>query len=157
MISASRSRTGRRSSDLISEALPNSLKLGVVAFAFAAGLGVAIGFRSARHPGGWFDRIGKGVALLGQSVPSFWLAILLVMVFAVNLQWFPPFGNDSPKSIVLPAIALGGYALAAFTRLTRSAVIEVQRQRPHAVHAGEGRRRRAGCACTRCATHRSRS
>ncbi len=115
-------------SDLISEALPNSLKLGVVAFAFAAGLGVAIGFRSARHPGGWFDRIGKGIALLGQSVPSFWLAILLVMVFAVNLQWFPPFGNDSPKSVVLPAIALGGYALAAFTRLTRSAVIEVQRR-----------------------------
>lgn len=115
-------------SSLIRDALPNSIQLGLVAFTFAAGLGIAIGFRSARHPGGWFDRIGKGVALLGQSVPSFWLGIVLVLIFAVNLQWLPAFGNDSWKSIILPAIALGGYALAAFTRLTRSAVIEVQRR-----------------------------
>lgn len=115
-------------SSLIADALPNSLLLGIVAFAFAAGVGIAIGFRSARHPGGWFDRVGKVVALLGQSVPSFWLGILLVLVFAVNLQWLPPFGNDSWDSIILPAIALGGYALASFTRLTRSAVIEVQRR-----------------------------
>lgn len=115
-------------SSLIADALPNSIRLGLVSFVFAAGLGVAIGFRSARHPGGWFDRIGKGVALLGQSVPSFWLGIVLVLIFAVNLRWVPAFGNNGWKSIILPAIALGGYALAAFTRLTRSAVIEVQRR-----------------------------
>jgi peptide/nickel transport system permease protein len=115
-------------SSLIADALPNSIRLGLVSFVFAAGLGIAIGFRSGRNPGGWFDRIGKGVALLGQSVPSFWLGIVLVLIFAVNLKWVPAFGNNSWKSIILPAIALGGYALAAFTRLTRSAVIEVQRR-----------------------------
>jgi peptide/nickel transport system permease protein len=109
-------------SSLIADALPNSLRLGTVAFVFAAGLGIA------SHPGGWFDRVGKSVALLGQSVPSFWLGIVLVLVFAVNLKWLPPFGKESWKSIILPALALGGYALAAFTRLTRSAVIEVQRR-----------------------------
>jgi len=115
-------------SSLIADALPNSIRLGLVAFVFAAGIGIAVGFRSARHPGGWFDRIGKSVALLGQSVPSFWLGIVLVLIFAVNLKWLPAFGKDSWKSIILPAISLGAYALAAFTRLTRSAVIEVQRR-----------------------------
>lgn len=115
-------------SSLIREALPHSIKLGLTAFVFSAGLGIAIGFRSARHPDGWFDRIGKTVALLGQSVPSFWLGIVLVLIFAVRLEWFEAFGTGSWKNFVLPAISLGAFGLAAFTRLTRSAVIEVQRR-----------------------------
>src|SRR5712672_1637258 len=78
---------------LIFHALPNTIELGVCAFGFAALFGIAIGVRSATRPGGWVDNVGKGLALAGQSVPSFWLGILLVMVFAVKLGWVPPFGQ----------------------------------------------------------------
>lgn len=114
--------------ELVTEALPNSVTLGVFAFLFATTLGVSIGVLSALRPGSWFDRIGKVVALLGQSVPSFWLGILLVMVLSVRFQVFPPFGSGSFRHVVLPAIALGAFPLASITRLTRSSVIEVQRK-----------------------------
>jgi peptide/nickel transport system permease protein len=113
---------------LIAKALPNTIELGMCAFAFAVFFGIVIGVRSATRPGGWVDNIGKGLALAGQSVPSFWLGILLVLVFAVKLQWFPPFGQGGWKHLVLPAVALGAYSLASLTRLTRSAVIEVLRK-----------------------------
>lgn len=113
---------------LIADALPNTIELGLCAFAFATVFGVAIGVRSAMKPGGWTDHVGKGLALLGQSVPSFWLAILLVLFFSVRLDWFPPFGQGGWQHIVLPAIALGAFALASLVRLTRSAIIEVLRK-----------------------------
>ena len=115
-------------STLIADALPNTIELGICAFVFAAVFGIAIGVRSAMRPGGWTDHVGKGLALLGQSVPSFWLAILLVLVFSVHLDWFPPFGQGGWEHLVLPAIALGAFALASLVRLTRSAIIEVLRK-----------------------------
>ncbi len=115
-------------STLITKSLPNSIRLGVVAFTFAGISGITIGMLSALRPNGIVDRLGKGLALLGQSVPSFWLGILLVSVFAVRFGWFPAYGSGSWKHIVLPAIALGWYPLAALTRLTRSSVIEVMRK-----------------------------
>jgi peptide/nickel transport system permease protein len=113
---------------LIATALPNTIELGVCAFAFASVLGIAIGVRSAMRPGGWTDHVGKGLALAGQSVPSFWLAILLVLLFSVRLDWLPPFGQGGWQHLVLPAIALGAFSLASLTRLTRSAIIEVLRK-----------------------------
>ena len=111
--------------DLIREALPKTFELGLAAFAFAVLIGIPIGVLSATRPGGWFDRLGKGVALAGQSVPNFWLGILLVLLFSVRLGWLPAFGYGTWQHIVLPAIALGWYPLASLARLTRSAVIEV--------------------------------
>lgn len=113
---------------LIAGALPNTIQLGLCAFAFALTVGVSIGVGAALRPGGWLDNVGKVVALAGQSVPSFWLGILLVLVFAVNLRWAPPFGQGGLSHLVLPAVALGAYPLASLTRLTRSAVIEVLRK-----------------------------
>jgi peptide/nickel transport system permease protein len=110
--------------DLIKTALPNTAKLGLAAFAFAL-LGIPIGVLSAMRPGGVFDSFGKGLALLGQSVPSFWLGILLVIFFSVHLGWFPAFGPGGWDHLVLPAIALGWYPLASMARLSRSAVLEV--------------------------------
>jgi len=114
--------------DLIAHALPNTIELGVCAFAFATVFGLAIGVRSAMKPGGWTDHVGKGLALAGQSVPSFWLAILLVLLFSVRLDWFPPFGQGGWQHLVLPAIALGAFSLASLVRLSRSAIIEVLRE-----------------------------
>ena len=79
-------------------------------------------------PGGWTDHVGKGLALAGQSVPSFWLAILLVLFFSVRLDWFPPFGQGGWEHLVLPAIALGAFSLASLVRLSRSAILEVMRK-----------------------------
>lgn len=113
---------------LITTALPKTLQLGSAAFLFAATLGISIGVLSAMRQGTLIDSLGKGLALVGQSVPSFWLGILLVLGFAVRLRWFPAFGSGTAKHLVLPAIALGAYPLASLTRLSRSAVIEVLRK-----------------------------
>jgi peptide/nickel transport system permease protein len=113
---------------LIFHALPNTIELGVAAFAFAGLIGVAIGVASATRPGGVIDKLGKGLALTGQSIPSFWLAILLVLIFAVKLEWLPPFGQGGWKHMVLPAVSLGAFSLASLTRLTRSAVVDVLRR-----------------------------
>lgn len=113
---------------LIGEALPNTIKLGLAAFAFGTILGVGVGVMSAIKQGTWFDSVGKGLALTGQSVPSFWLGMLLVLAFSVNIRWFPPYGMGGWKNYVLPAVSLGAFSLASLTRLTRSAVIEVLRK-----------------------------
>jgi ABC-type dipeptide/oligopeptide/nickel transport system permease component len=113
---------------LIFHALPNTIELGLCAFAFAALIGIAIGLLSAMRPGGVVDKLGKGLALTGQSIPSFFLGILLVLFFAVKLNWLPPFGQGGWKHLVLPSISLGAFALASLTRLTRSAVVEVLRK-----------------------------
>src|SRR4029079_496162 len=114
--------------------------------AFATVFGLAIGVRSAMKPGGWTDHVGKGLALAGQSVPSFWLAILLVLpsavkslpwfclafflfwLFWVGRDWSPPFGQGGWQHLVLPAIALGAFSLASLVRLRRSAILEVLRK-----------------------------
>jgi peptide/nickel transport system permease protein len=119
-------RTDVRS--LIFEALPNTIQLGFCAFAFAMVFGVTIGVFSAMKPGKPVDKVGKGLALAGQSVPSFWLGILLVLIFSVRLDWLPPFGKGGWQHLVLPSIALGAFALASITRLTRSSVLEVLRK-----------------------------
>lgn len=110
---------------LIGDALPDSILLGISAFTFGAVFGIGIGVLSAMKQGGLIDSFGKGLALAGQSVPSFTLAILLILVFAVRLGWFPPFGTGTLKHLILPSIALGAYPLASLARLTRSAVLEV--------------------------------
>lgn len=113
---------------LIFEALPNTIELGVTAFLFGSVLGVAMGVLSAIRQGSWIDTVGKALALVGQSVPQFFVGILLVIAFAVNIQIFPPFGKGGIEHLVLPAVTLAAYPLASLTRLTRSAVIEVLRK-----------------------------
>ncbi len=113
--------------DLIDVALPYSAELALVAFIFGSVVGVALGTISALNSGGWIDALAKGVSLVGQSVPSFWLGILLVILFAVKLRALPAFGAGTPQSLILPALALSSFPLAATTRLTRSATLDVLR------------------------------
>ena len=113
---------------LVGKALPNTIELGLCAFAFGAVLGIGIGVLSAIRQGSWVDSLGKGLALVGQSVPSFFLGMILVIVFSVNIRLFPPFGQGGFKHLVLPAVTLGAFPLASLSRLTRSAVIEVLRK-----------------------------
>jgi peptide/nickel transport system permease protein len=110
---------------LILSALRKTAELGTAAFIFALLVGVTLGLIAGMRRGGFIDSFVKFISLLFQSIPSFALAILLILLFGVRLRVLPTSGSAGPSSLVLPAIALGAYPLAAFARLTRSAVIDV--------------------------------
>jgi peptide/nickel transport system permease protein len=111
--------------ELIVERMPATLTLATAAFAFATIIGLALGVFSAARRGGRLDKVIQIVALTGQAIPSFWLGIMLIFVFAVHFRWFPASGGRSWDSIVLPAFALGWYFLATFLRLMRSSMLDV--------------------------------
>lgn len=110
---------------LVFERLPATIFLATVAFAFSLALAIPLGVLSAVYRGSWVDQIGRIIAMLGQAVPSFWVGLILILVFAVNLQWLPAFGADGVQHVILPAIALGWYPVAAQTRIIRSGMLEV--------------------------------
>jgi len=117
--------TGRTALGLVLERLPATIQLGGFAILVSTIIAIPVGVVSAVYKDTALDTFGKLIALLGQAVPNFWLAIVLIWVFAVKLGWFPTSGRDGFSSIVLPAIALGWYQVAALMRLTRSAMLEV--------------------------------
>jgi ABC-type dipeptide/oligopeptide/nickel transport system permease component len=100
-------------------------------------LGLAAGIVSAVKQYTWLDRISMGVAVTGVSLPVFWTGIMLILLFALQLRWFPSSGMSSPYGsgvadvlwhLVLPAVTLGTASAAALARLTRSSVLEIIRQ-----------------------------
>jgi peptide/nickel transport system permease protein len=113
----------------IGSQLPYTINLSLAALAVALGVGVPLGIIAGVRPGGVIDKVATGVAVLGVAVPYFWLAILLILVFAVKLGWLPALGTGSADSLILPAIALGWGFAAIIARLLRNNLIEVY-QRP---------------------------
>ena len=105
--------------------LPNSLLLAAVAFAWSIVLGVGCGVLAAVYANRWWDRVVQVLALAGLSMPSFWLAMLLILLFSVRLEWLPSSGDGSAAHLVMPALTLGWYFAAAHMRLTRSSMLEV--------------------------------
>ncbi|AQV95339.1 ABC transporter permease [Cupriavidus necator] len=110
---------------LILERLPATVELALAALGFSIAMAVPFGVLSAVWRGSWFDRFAKVFAMAGQAMPNFWVGLLLILFFAVQLNWLPAFGRDSWNSLVLPAIALGWYPVAAQTRVVRSAMLDV--------------------------------
>jgi ABC-type dipeptide/oligopeptide/nickel transport system permease component len=108
----------------IRERFPKTLELALAAMTFAAIAGISLGVASARRPGGWTDRIAAGVGYLGVSFPVYWVALLLILLFAVQLRWLPPSGFGGWKYLVLPALALGMRSVAFLSRVTRSAMLD---------------------------------
>jgi peptide/nickel transport system permease protein len=125
------------------ERLPNSLKLGFAAFFISVLIGVPLGMISALKVNTWWDSFGKMVALAGLSVPGFFVGLVLIIVFGVNLGWFPVLGKgpsafvaSEPSTwvtfwfrdwehLAMPAFALGWYFSGAMLRITRSGMLEV--------------------------------
>ncbi|MGH7279410.1 MAG: ABC transporter permease [Candidatus Rokuibacteriota bacterium] len=105
--------------------LPASLELAAAAMAISLAVGLSIGILAAVNVGRWWDRVGKLIALLGLSMPSFWLGLLLMYFFSVYLGWLPTSGRGTFAHILMPAVALSGYFTAAHMRLTRSSMLEV--------------------------------
>ena len=111
--------------DLVLERLPATLELALAGLVFALALAVPLGVLSAVHRGGWIDNAAKVFAMLGQAMPGFWVGLLLIVFVAVQLQWLPAYGRGTVGHLVLPAIALGWYPVAAMTRTLRSAMLDI--------------------------------
>ena len=107
---------------------PTTIKLAVLASLLATILGVTFGIISATKQYSIFDKISTGLALVGVSMPNFWLGMMLIIIFAVNLRWVPPSGFNTPASWILPTITLSCVGIAQLTRMTRSSMLEVIRQ-----------------------------
>jgi peptide/nickel transport system permease protein len=125
------------------ERLPNSLKLGFAAFVISLAIGVPLGMLSALKVGTWWDGGGKLIALLGLSVPGFFVGLVLIIIFGVGLGWLPVLGkgrssflwNDAStwltfwfhdwRYLAMPAFALGWYFSGAMLRITRSGILDV--------------------------------
>lgn len=116
---------GRTAMELVLLHLPATLQLAFISIGVSVILAVPIGVMSAVKKGTMLDTVGKLIALLGQSLPSFWLAIVLIWIFAVQLGWFPTSGRGGVSNMVLPAVALGWFSVASFMRLTRSSMLNV--------------------------------
>jgi peptide/nickel transport system permease protein len=115
---------GTHVTDLIAQRVPATLTMGAAALLLIILVGVPLGVYSAYWRGGWVDRIARFVAAIGQSVPSFWLGLLLILVLAIELRWLPSGGYGSLSNLVLPAITLALGPIAGLTRLLRSSMIE---------------------------------
>ena len=111
--------------DLYLDRLPNSLILALVAMAFSLLVGIPSGILAAVRVGRFWDSAGKLFALLGLSLPSFFVGLLMILVFSVWLGWLPSSGSGGMLHILMPAFALGWYFAAAHMRLTRSSMLEV--------------------------------
>jgi len=116
---------GYSSMGIVIKRLPATLKLAAVAMIVAVGISLPVGIISAVKRDTIFDYAGKVIALFGQSLPAFWLGLVLMWVFAVQLDWVPTSGRTGWTSYFLPAISIGWFLVAALMRLVRSSMLEV--------------------------------
>ncbi|MCB0161111.1 MAG: ABC transporter permease [Caldilineaceae bacterium] len=121
-------RSKRPVTDEIRENLPATLQLALAGLFFAALIGIPLGILAAVKQYSWMDTGSMFVALIGVSMPSFWLGLLLIFAFSLHFRLFPATGGGDLKHLVLPAITLGLGASAIIARLTRSSMLEVLRQ-----------------------------
>jgi peptide/nickel transport system permease protein len=110
---------------LVKERLPATLQLAGLALGISVLIALPIGVLAAVAKGTVWDSVAKVIALLGQSLPAFWLGIVLMWIFAVTLGWLPTSGRGGLEHMILPAITLGWFQVAAIMRLVRSSMLEV--------------------------------
>lgn len=120
---------------LILERLPATVELASVSLLISMIIGITLGLLGGSNPGSIWDTIARGAGLIGQTIPNFWLALILIIIFSVNLGWFPTFGRDTwhflgirlpTRSVILPAFSLGLFTMGQLVRFTRSAVLEIR-------------------------------
>ena len=111
--------------DLVLTRLPATLELALVSMLLATVIALPIGIIAAVARGRWIDHAVRWFATLGQATPTFWLGLMLILVFSVSLNLLPTSGRGGIETLVLPAVTLGWYSAAAIARLTRSSMIEV--------------------------------
>jgi ABC-type dipeptide/oligopeptide/nickel transport system permease component len=109
---------------LIMSRLPATLELAFSAFILSTVLGLLFGIVSARNRSSWFDYGSRIFSIIAQSMPSFWVGLMLILVFAVELRWLPTSGDLGPVYLVLPVVTLALVPIASTLRITRSAMLE---------------------------------
>ncbi|MEA2596759.1 MAG: peptide/nickel transport system permease protein [Thermomicrobiales bacterium] len=117
-------RARRPAMATVLDRLPATLALTGAAVALALAVGVSLGIAAGSRPGGVVDLAATALALGGQAVPGFWLGTILILFFAVRLQWLPSSGGEGARAVVLPAVTLAAYPAATIARLLRSSLIE---------------------------------
>lgn len=111
--------------EVIADRLPITMTLGVCALAFALAVSLPMGVLAALRPNSLIDRFALLVAVVGQALPTFWFALMMIILFGVSWRILPISGNNTWAHFVMPAVALGYYATPALMRLTRAGMIEV--------------------------------
>jgi ABC-type dipeptide/oligopeptide/nickel transport system permease component len=114
--------------DLILERFPATIQLALTAQVIAIVVAFPLGILAAVRRGSWWDRACMGLALLGQSMPNFWLGLMLILIVAVQLRWLPVSGREGPEYLILPALTLATGPLAQLARLVRSGMLEMLSQ-----------------------------
>ncbi len=137
--------TGRQVWPELLDAVRLTVPLALLGLAVGLALSVPLAIVAARRPGGWIDRGAVALASFGAAMPAYWLALLLILVFAVKLNWLPAFGAGSASSLVLPALTLGLGTGASLTRILRSSLLEARGAAflPALARRGVGSRERA--------------
>lgn len=141
--------------DLIADRAPVTITLALCSIGLALVVSIPLGVVAALKPNTALDRIALGTAVVGQAMPSFFFALLLILVFGVHLEWLPISGSDSWLHYVMPSIVLGYYAMPALMRLTRGGMLEVLGS-DYIRTARQGCGRRPSSSSMRCATPSSR-
>ena len=118
---------GYTAMEVVLQRLPATLKLGGLSVLLSVVIAIPLGVIAATNRGTMADKSANVVALLGQSLPQFWLGIMLIWIFAVGLGWFPTSGHGGLQHMILPAVAMASFQIAALTRLTRSAMLDALR------------------------------
>ena len=121
-------RSNKPVAEQIAVRLQSTLELTFAGLLFGIVFGTWLGIVAALHHRTWIDTLAVTIALIGVSVPSFWLGLIFILVFAVELRWLPVLGSSGPLGLVLPALTLGLWAAGGIARLARSGMLEVMNQ-----------------------------
>ena len=112
----------------ILQRMPATIELATAALVIALIIALPLGILAGMFPNTWVDFLARGLGLAGQTIPSFWLAMILIIVVAVNVSWIPTFGRDGLRSLILPSVALGLGGAGQLVRLARASVLEIRNQ-----------------------------
>jgi ABC-type dipeptide/oligopeptide/nickel transport system permease component len=120
--------THRPVTEIISQNLPSTMELALSAMGLAVILGLIFGGLGAVYQDSWIDNLVMTLAVVGISMPSFWVALLFIFFFSLFLGWLPAGGQGTPRHLILPMVVLGWNSAAVIARLVRSSLLEVLRQ-----------------------------
>jgi len=123
--------SARTNDPVISEILtrlPYTIELAVISTAVAALVGILAGVLAATRPNSWLDLVVSGTAVFGISMPVYWLGLMLIILFSIQLHLLPAAGADEPLAFVMPSLTLASFSVALVARMTRSSMLEVLKQ-----------------------------
>jgi len=115
---------GQSAMRIVMGRVPATLELGIISFILGNLLGILLGILAAIYRSKWMQWGGQSFALLGQAVPGFWLAVMLMLIFAVKLHWLPTSGIGGINHLILPVISLSWFSVAFVMRITRSSLMD---------------------------------